>query len=367
MSKSDILDDIEVVSKKDKTEQKFKPSVGIDIGTATIVVSRQTEDGHFVNKYHRNMLFELEISDESQDLLDRSNYLFVKTDNKIYIVGDDALKIANALGHGEIIRPMKDGLLNVNLREASELLFYIIKAVLGDPIIKNENLRFSLPSNPIDKEIDNLFHKTVLQSFFTKMGYSAKPLNEAVAIAYDQNPLAKLDNEIVPLTGLTMSFGAGMTNVALILKGMELGSFSITKSGDYLDESVAKVTGTMKSKVIKRKEKDLDLNNIDINDRILSALCIYYEEVIDRVVGIANKEFAIRGAEIDGEIEVVVAGGTAMATGFCKKLDDAIKKSKLPFNIYQTRLSNTPFFSVANGCCIRALADLEKTKSKSSE
>ena len=151
-----------------------------------------------------------------------------------------------------------------------------------------------------------------------------------------------------------------MTNVALTFKGMELGSFSVTKSGDYIDEQAASVTGVMKSKVLKRKEKELDLSKPDFTDRVLSALSIYYEEVIDRVIGIISKEFANRGAEIEGEIEIVIAGGTSMPKGFCERFEEAVKKANFPFKIYRVRHSNTPFFSVSQGSCVRAQADFAK-------
>ena len=180
------LQDVEEVKNvKEEKGLKFKPGVGVDVGTSNIVVARQTEDGTFVNRFHRNMLYPLAISDESADLIDRSDYLFVKVKDKYYIVGEDALKLVNAIGKGEVVRPMKDGILNPSLKESSELLFYIIKAVVGDPIVENEHLRFSIPANPIDRDLDNLFHKMVLNSFFSKMGYESKSVNEAMCIAYD--------------------------------------------------------------------------------------------------------------------------------------------------------------------------------------
>lgn len=360
----DILDEVSTkevkVSNTQKPTKKYKPGLGVDVGTSNVVVARQLEDGTFENRFHRDMLYPLDMSEEAKDLLDRSNYLFVKIDNKYFIVGEDALKLVNAMGKGEVVRPMANGLLNPSLKESSELLFYIIKAVVGDPIVEGETLRFSIPANPIDQNMDNRFHKMLLQGFFTKLGYKAKPVNEAMAIAYDTNPISKSEDGDSPLTGVAISCGGGMSNIALTLKGMELASFSVTKSGDYIDEMAAQVTGIQKSKVLKRKEKELDLMNYDVSDRVLSALAIYYEEVIDRVVSLMAKEFSTRNSEIDGEIEIVVAGGTSMPKGFCEKFQESIEKTKFPFKIYRVRHSKTPFFSVSNGCCIRAQADYQK-------
>jgi hypothetical protein len=338
----------------------YKPGVGVDVGTSNIVVARQKKDGTFVNRFHRDMLYQLDDSEEAIDLLDRSDYTYVKVDDKYYIVGEDALRLVNAIGKGEVIRPMKDGILNPNLKESSELLFYIIKAVVGDPITENEPLRFSVPANPVDMDLDNLFHQMILQNFFTQMGYEAKPVNEAMSVAYDCAPLTKTDEGDMPLTGIAISCGGGMTNVALCLKGMNLNAFSITKSGDYIDASAAKVTGIASSKIIKQKEKKLDLNSTDMSDRVLAALRIYYQETINRIIFSMSKEFRDKNAEIDGEIEIVIAGGTSMPKGYCDMFKACLDQSDFPFTVWSVRHSKTPFYSVSQGSCIRAQADHSK-------
>lgn len=344
-----------------KKEVKFKCGIGVDVGTSNIVVARQSEDGTFVNRFHRNMLYPMDISDESADLLERSNYLFVKVQDKYYIVGEDALKLVNAINKGEVVRPMQSGILNPKLKESSELLFYIIKAVVGEPVTKLEPLRFSYPANPVDRDLDNLFHKTILSNFLgSKMGYDAKPVNEAMCITYDCNPIMKTDEGEVPLSGITMSFGGGMVNVSLAYKGLSLVEFSCTKSGDFIDEQTSKVTGLSSSKVIKIKEKNLNLENVDPSDRTQSALSIYYDEMIERVSRHMCDRFKEKSTEMDGKIEVVVAGGTSMAPGFCKRFETILKKVNMPFDIYRVRQSDTPFYSVSQGACIRARSDYEK-------
>ena len=368
---SDVIDDIlndELTKKKEVKEVKaeepvtYLPGVGVDIGTSSIVLSRRTTKGTFVNRFHRNMLYPLEVSEESTDLLDKSHYLYVKVNDKYFVVGEDALNLVNAIGKGEVIRPMQNGILNPSLKESVDLLFYIIKAVVGDPIVEKEPLRFSIPADPVDSNMNNKFHQMVLQGFFEKMGFDPKPVNEAMCIAYDCNPAMKSDEGDVPLSGITVSTGAGMWNVALAFKGMSVVEFSCTRSGDYLDEQVALMTGSKKSKVIKIKEKLLNLDKLDPNDRIQTALSVYYDEMIDRMVHHIGNKFQNISSEMDGEIEIVVAGGTSMAPGFGERLRTAIKKSNIPFKIYRVRQSTTPFYSVAQGSCIRAQADSNRKK-----
>ena len=363
---TELLPDLDVskveIKKIDENDSRFRPGVGVDVGTSNIVVARQTGNGTFINRFHRDMLYPLDVSDESADLLERSDYLYVKVEDKYYVVGEDALRLVNAIGKGEVVRPMKDGILNPSLKESAELLFYIIKAVVGEPLIKNEPLRFSCPANPVDRDMDNLFHNMLLKNFFTKMGYVATDANEAMCIAYDCNPVMTTDEGEVPLSGIACSCGGGMWNLALCLKGLPLVEFSCTKSGDNLDEQVEKVTGISKNKIVKIKEKTLDLDNVDMGDRVTSALSIYYDEMMDRMVHHISTEFSKISSEMEGPIEVVVAGGTSMAPGFCGRMEKAFKNVKMPFEISRIRHSETPFYSVSQGACLRAQADYEKSK-----
>lgn len=344
--------------KEEKKEVKFKPGIGVDIGTSFIVVVRQTEDGTFVNKFHRNCLFPMDITDESADLIERSNYFFIKSNEKYYVVGEDAISLILAIGKGNVVRPMREGLLNPALKESSDLLFYILKAIVGEPLVKNEFLRFSCPADPIDKDVNNLFHKMVLQGFFTKLGYNAKPINEAMCLIYDNAPTSKTEEgEEIPLTGIATSWGAGQINTCLAFKGMSLAEFSCTKAGDNIDEQTEKVTGISRSKIVKIKEKKLDLDKIDSSDRVQTALSIFYDETINRVVHYISEHFREKSSEVEGELEWVVAGGSSMPPNFCKRLEIAIKKSNLPFKIHKITHAAQPFYSVGQGACIRAMSD----------
>ena len=347
--------------KKEEKIVKFKPGISIDTGTANIVVCRMDTDGNFVNRFHRNMLYEMDVNDESADLLEKSKYSFIKTNGKYYVVGADALNLVAALGKGDVIRCMKDGLLNPALKESSDLLFQIISSIVGKPIIDKEPLRFVVPASPIDRDVDNLFHKMVLSGFFIKLGYDAKDINEGMAVCYNDNPIMKSHDEgDIPLSGISISFGAGMQNLALSFRGVSMVEFSCSRSGDYIDEMTSRVTGVPISKVIKIKERELNLDKINASDRVQVALGIYYDELINRVVHDISNKFKEKGSEMDGEIEVVVAGGTSMPLGFCSKFEAIIRKSDMPFKIYRVRASENPFFAVSQGACLRSQADYKR-------
>jgi len=342
-------------------EKKLLPGVGVDVGTANIVVTRRFDDGSFSIKHHRNMLFEMDISDEAQDLLERSKFLYLKLENKYFIVGEDALTVANAIGKGEIVRPMQNGLLNPSLKRAQDLLFFILKTVLGKPLVEKESLRFSVPASPVDAPIDNEFHKMVLQDFFDSLGFSAKPINEALANLYSEQPVMKVAGEPDrQLTGYAISFGAGMANSCFAMNGMSLVEFSNTKCGDHIDWKVSTISGVPVPKIIKTKERDLDLSKPDQSDKVLMGLSVYYTEMMKRVVKHIAVELTKTDRSFDGPVEMVVCGGTAMAKGFIEKLKKVVNEIELPFKVADVRMAKEPFFSVSQGSCFAARADWEK-------
>ena len=59
-------------------------------------------------------------------------------------------------------------------------------------------------------------------------GYDVKVIEEAVAIGYE----GLVDNN---LTGIAISMGAGMCNIAVMYAGMSALSFSVARGGDWID------------------------------------------------------------------------------------------------------------------------------------
>ena len=86
--------------------------------------------------------------------------------------------------------------------------------------------------------------------------------------------------------------------------------------------------------------------------------------MLDRMTHHIASEFKEKSSDMDGKVEIVVAGGTSMAPGFCKRFEDAIRRTDIPFDVYNIRHSETPFYSVSQGACIRAQADYAKQQKK---
>ena len=105
----------------------------------------------------------------------------------------------------------------------------------------------------------------------------------------------------------------------------------------------------------------VDLDNVDMSDRVQSALAIYYREMLDRVVHYMSKEFIDRKSDVDGKMDIIVAGGTSCPNGFNNVLEESLRQSDFPFEINSVRSASEKFYAVSLGSCIRARADWEKS------
>ena len=157
--------------------------------------------------------------------------------------------------------------------------------------------------------------------------------------------------------------GAGMVNVALLYQTMIGMSFSIENSGDWLDESAARATGSTASRVQSVKERGLNL--LDPNDgdpktlREREALIIYYKSLILRILDSIKSEFLKRQGSIDlpSAIPLILSGGTSMPKGFKQLFEEGFNsiKSTFPISISEIRMAQTPLNSVAQGLLVAAM------------
>jgi hypothetical protein len=174
----------------------------------------------------------------------------------------------------------------------------------------------------------------------------------------------------IPMTGIGISMGAGMTNFCLAERGNPIDEFSVCRSGDWLDSQTARMTGHPKTKIMRVKERKLNFDNIDESDPdsdILLALDCYYEDLVKYVFGHFAKRFKGNKGSIEHPIEIVLGGGTASPPGFDKKVKRMLAKMELPFEIADVRLAGggdrqKMLNVVARGCFARAKQAAKKAQ-----
>jgi hypothetical protein len=354
-------------------------SIGIDCGTMFLVKSEIddiSESASFTSQ--RNVFLKASSSEDTEQTLKENNWSYVKHDNDFYILGEDAIKIKNLLtiksndANDKLIltkisglrRPMKDGILNVSEEKLSiAIIQKLIGLLLNQPPKKNEVLCFCAPADPIDTNASVVFHKTMLTSFFQSLGYVVECIPEAMAIIYSERPVVDDPDEgEVPFSGISLSFGAGQVNCCLAFKKMPLISFSVTRSGDWIDQEASKISGVDVSVITKFKEKNLNLEKINMSDMKQAALDIFYQNMIENVLNKFSEKFNQLQNQIDYPLEIVVAGGTASVPGFLTKFKNVLNNLELPFKVKNVRLAENPLYTVANGCLIKAMSTEKKQK-----
>ena len=321
---------------------------GLDVGTMNILSAQQDgTDTVFVQQ--RNSFVEIEYSDMAEQMLSRSEVLHIRKDDKVYVVGDDALNFANIFNK-ETRRPMKHGILSSSEKSAIPMMKLIIEQVVGEPAYPDEKLYFSTPADPIDSDLSTLYHQKTIESFLSDMGYDAEPINEGMGVVYSE--LA--DNNF---TGLGISFGAGMTNICLSYYAVPVTKFSVARGGDWVDEQAAQATGTPVDKVTSIKEDDFQLDFQTDVGGVEGALSIYYENLLEYVIDQIVKEVDEEDIEEGLDVPVVVTGGTSSPDGFEDLFRDHLEDANIPFSISGVSHADEPLYSVARGGLVAARSD----------
>ncbi|MEF8883414.1 MAG: cell division protein FtsA [Halapricum sp.] len=328
---------------------------GLDVGTMNII-SAQQEGNETVFVQQRNSFVEIEYSDMAEQMLSRSDVLHIRKDDKVYVVGDDALNFANIFNK-ETRRPMQHGILSSDEKSAIPMMKLIVEQVVGSPDHPNEKLYFSTPADPIDSDLSTLYHQKTIESFLDDMGYDAEPINEGMAVIYSE--LADQD-----FTGLGISFGAGMTNVTLAYYAVPVMKFSVARGGDWIDEQAAQATGTPVDKVTSIKEEDFELDFTTDVGGVEGALSIYYENLLDYVIDLIQREVDEEDVEEGLDVPVVVTGGTSTPDGFTKLFEKHLEEANIPFSISGVSHAEEPMYSVARGGLVAARSDEEQPEAE---
>ena len=71
-----------------------------------------------------------------------------------------------------------------------------------------------MPASPVDEDRDVVYHRGVFERIVTECGYEPYAGNEAMAIIYAETAAEGF-------SGLGISFGSGMCNLALAVSGVE--------------------------------------------------------------------------------------------------------------------------------------------------
>ena len=323
-------------------------TVGLDVGTSRIVMSSGT-NGHKAQT-QLNAFVGVPYSKMTEAILQQNKMVYHRNGKELFVFGTDSERFAsffNAVPR----RPMQLGVLNPQEPMGQQIIQAIIESIVPRAR-KSELLCFSVPGKGEGADSNLVYHEAILKNFLQSLGYEAKPVNEGLAVVF-----AELQNE--NFTGIGISCGGGMCNVCVAFLSVPMMTFSIPMAGDYIDESVSQVVDEPITRVRLIKEESLDLSR-QPKDKVTSALHIYYEEVINSLVGKLREEFenSRQLPKLDRPMPIVVSGGTAKPKGFLQKFEAAVKSGGFPVQISDVRVASDPLTATARGCYIAAMSEV---------
>lgn len=331
-----------------------KTCTGLDIGTNSIIAARLNKEGNILYKMQRDAFFEIKPVTKVQALgiqnsLDKKEYKYMKQDGSFFIIGKDAIDAASDRRQNTR-RPMQHGILSSKEAEKSgPMIKLLIKGLIGEAREKNESCFFTVPAQPMNEQFDIVYHESVINKFLKDLGYAPEPILEAEAIIFSE-----LIDE--GLTGMALSFGAGMVNVSMMSLGESILSFSIPKSGDWVDEAVARTDYKLTSTLVQQtKEQSIDLINPE--DKIQEAISFYFDHLFKYIIEclnyeVENNDITLRLSE---PITMVLAGGCTLAKGFLEKFKGAVDEYDFELPLKDIRLAEDPFNAIARGALMAAL------------
>ena len=328
---------------------------GLDCGTSFYIAA--TEE---LVKKQRNAFLTVDGEvNQVRRMLKRQGIPFVEKAGKVHIVGQHAFNYAQIFSTAELKRPMKSGLLNPTEKDALPVLNAIIGELLGDAV-DGETCVYCIPSKPIDVKREVSYHEDVLRTIIEQYGYNVKKIEEAVAIGYE----GLVDTQ---LTGVAISMGAGMCNIAVMYQGMTALSFSVSRGGDWVDENVSMDTGVSKAKVtnIKETSTTLDLSSATYQNiyeeetdeaNVLIAIRSYYGALINYLL--TNLKVQFEGVEnvpnFPEAVPIVIGGGTALVKGFLDVFNEQFDQDTFPIPISEIILIEDAHTAVSRGCLSEA-------------
>ncbi len=326
---------------------------GLDVGTMNIIAAERHGDKTTLTQ-QRNSFVEIEYSDVAEKMLARSDVLYIKKDNQVFIVGEDALNFANIFNTATR-RPMQKGILSRDEKSAIPMIRLIIERLVGTPKESGEILYYTSPARPADSpNQDVLYHQKTIESILRKLDYTPRVINEGMAVVYSE--LA--DNQF---TGIGVSFGAGMTNMCVSHYGLPVMTTAVARGGDWIDSQVAEATGHSKDRVTAIKEREFEINPENPQGEVQSALTIYYDNLVTYAINTLKREMARAKVEEGLTLPVAITGGTASCKGFKDLFERRIFEANLPIEISKVKMARSPLYSVAMGTLVAARAEEAET------
>jgi hypothetical protein len=338
-----------------KAKPETQAALGLDVGTSRIVLASQ-EDEAFKFDTQLNAFVCVPFSRMTEKALTREGVPFARNGSDLLVHGNEAPRFADLL-NSETRRPMTQGVLNPAEPESVPVMRQIVEAMTSSFRDNRPKLCFTVPAWPLAANGVNeeglTYHEATLRQIFAELDYEVLGINEGLAVIYSEL-------EDTNFTGIGISCGGGLCNVALSYLSMPAMSFSIPKAGDYIDSSAATVTGDLANRVRLVKEERFHFNGHFV-DKLQQVLTVYYDDMINGLLTAMKEAFSNpkRMPKLSKPIPLVLSGGTASPKGFRDRFEKLLRATDFPIQISEVRLARDPHTATARGALIAALTEMQ--------
>ena len=323
--------------------------IGLDVGTSKVVTARGNS-ARSESAAQLNAFFVVPHSSLHETTLQNNGVPFFREGEELVVYGSAAEKFAHMF-NAEVRRPMAKGVLNPGEPAATHVLETLLGTLVPVARSPGELLAFSVPAASTETGHALTYHEETLKRYVRERGYTPLAVNEGLAVV-----LAELAKE--SFTGIGISCGGGMCNVAVSYLSIPSLTFALAQGGDFIDAAVGAVVREPATRVKAIKEETLDLTQPG-GDKIDKALHIYYDNLIESLVEelIRSVTRSQRLPRSDQPLPIVLAGGTAKPNGFRERFEKALRRRTLPFQVADVRLASDPLTATARGALVAALAE----------
>ena len=323
--------------------------IGLDVGTSKVVTARG-DSKNSESASQLNAFLSVPFTSLAQNTLQQNGIPFYREGDELIVYGSASENFAHMF-NAESRRPMAKGILNPREPTAAHVLESILSTLIPPARQSGEVLAFSVPAASPETGSDITYHEETLKRYVRERGYTPLAVNEGLAVV-----LAELAKE--SFTGIGISCGGGMCNVAVSYLSIPSLTFALAQGGDFIDAAVGAVVREPSTRVKAIKEETLDLTQPG-GDKIDKALHIYYDNLIESLVEelIRSVTRSQRLPRSDQPLPIVLAGGTAKPNGFRERFEKALRRRTLPFQVADVRLASDPLTATARGALVAALAE----------
>ena len=332
------------------SQNQSKQALGLDVGTSRIVIARRADDD-FRFESQLNAFVAIPYTKITEGVLQRENIPHTIKDGQIVVHGNESEKFAGLLNM-ETRRTMSAGVLDSKEPDSLAMMREILNTMLaGHRSDHKRKVCFTVPAPPLGAEGSLTYHEATLRQILSDLNYEPAAINEGLAIVYSEL-------ESSNYTGIGISLGGGLCNVCLAYLSVPIISFSIPKAGDYIDLSAASMTGERANRIRLTKEDSFHFNGF-FADKVHQVLGVYYDDMIRTLVGALKEAFSKTSTlpKFNRPIPMVLAGGTALPTGFRERFEKLLWEQDFPITVSDIRMAQNPLNATAKGALVCALSD----------